>query len=58
MELELMELRHKLSLIQVDEDALHSRELRTITERIARLMLNENLDWRIVFQDRPLVFPT
>jgi hypothetical protein len=54
---ELKELRQQLSFVATTGNDLHSQEMRRVIERIARLMLNETLDWRIVFQDRPLVLP-
>jgi hypothetical protein len=36
---------------------LDSQLLQQAAERVTRLMYNEVLDWRIVFQDRPLVWP-
>jgi hypothetical protein len=38
-------------------DALRSTELIDTATRVARLMVDEVLDWRVVFQDRPLVPP-
>ena len=36
---------------------LNSQLLQQAVEQTTRLMYNEVLDWRIVFQDRPLVWP-
>lgn len=57
MQEQLTELRRQLACVAAAEDALNSQEMRRIIERIAGLMLNETLDWRVVFQDRPLVLP-
>lgn len=38
-------------------DELNSQLLQQAVEQTTRLMYNEVLDWRIVFQDRPLVWP-
>jgi hypothetical protein len=38
-------------------DELNSVRLREIAQRISTLMIDEMLDWRVVFQDRPLVLP-
>jgi hypothetical protein len=54
---ELDELKLALSQIAPRGDELKSQEMRRIVEQAARLMINETLDWRIVFQDRPLVLP-
>lgn len=54
---ELDELKLGLSQIAPRGDELKSQEMRRIVEQAARLMINETLDWRIVFQDRPLVLP-
>ena len=53
----LTRLHLELSMIQPADNALKSQEIRRVAERIAQLMLNETLDWRVVFQDRPLVLP-
>jgi hypothetical protein len=57
MEQALTGLDRELSVIFPADRALKSVEMRQVIERIARLMLNETLDWRIVFQDRPPDFP-
>ena len=38
-------------------DELNSVRLRENVQRIANLMIDEMLDWRVVFQDRPLALP-
>jgi hypothetical protein len=55
---ELTALRFRLSVIPARPSDLQSQEIRRVSERVAGLMLNETLDWRVVFQDRPLVLPT
>ncbi len=46
-----------LAKVPVQEKALNSILLRNHADRICDLMTNEMLDWRVVFQDRPLVLP-
>ena len=58
MEQELADLRFRLSVIPAKGNELQSQEIRRVSERISGLMLGETLDWRVVFQDRPLVLPT
>jgi hypothetical protein len=55
---ELEELKLALCQIAPRAHELKSQEMRRVMEQIARLMINETLDWRIVFQDRPLMLPT
>jgi hypothetical protein len=58
MQKALANLQLQLSMITPAANRLKSQEIRGIVERIAQLMLNETLDWRVVFQDRPLTLPT
>jgi hypothetical protein len=54
---ELDDLKLELSQIAARSEELRSQDMRRVCEQTARLMINETLDWRIVFQDRPLVLP-
>ena len=54
---ELDELKLALYQISSRGNELNSQDMRRITDQTARLMINETLDWRIIFQDRPLVLP-
>jgi len=54
---ELEGLKLILSRIPSCDGELNSQEMRQVVEQAARLMVNETLDWRIVFQDRPLGLP-
>lgn len=54
---ELVDLKLLLSQIAPRGEELKSLEIRRVIEQVARLMINETLDWRIVFQDRPLALP-
>jgi hypothetical protein len=54
---ELSDLQMALADIPSRANELKSQNMRRIMEQTARLMINETLDWRIVFQDRPLVLP-
>jgi hypothetical protein len=39
-------------------DCISSRQVRSLASKSAQLMVNEVLDWRVVFLDRPIVEPT
>ncbi|MBN1566848.1 MAG: DUF4231 domain-containing protein [Acidobacteria bacterium] len=54
---ELDDLKLALSQIAACGNELKSQDMRRIIDQTARLMINETLDWRIVFQDRPLALP-
>jgi hypothetical protein len=54
---ELSDLQMALTDVAPRGNELKSQNMRGIMEQTARLMINETLDWRIVFQDRPLVLP-
>lgn len=54
---ELQQLRQALANVPTRADELNSQLLQQAVERATRLMYNEVLDWRVVFQDRPLVWP-
>jgi hypothetical protein len=54
---ELQQLRESLANVPTRPNELDSQLLQQAAERVTRLMYNEVLDWRIVFQDRPLVWP-
>lgn len=43
---------------EVEDAALNSVKLRKHAKRVNDLMTNEMLDWRVVFQDRPLGLPS
>jgi hypothetical protein len=53
----LSRLGESLANIPTRPYELSSVRLRESAVQIARLMVNEQLDWRIVFQDRPPVLP-
>lgn len=57
MHSELEKLSIAVEALPVEGKALNSQALQREVERSTRLMYNEVLDWRIVFQDRPLVWP-
>lgn len=57
MHSELEKLSNAVEEVPVEGKALNSQALQREVERSTRLMYNEVLDWRIVFQDRPLVWP-
>lgn len=54
---ELEQLREAVANLPVRSNELNSRLLQQAAEQTTRLMYNEVLDWRIVFQERPLVWP-
>lgn len=54
---ELALLRQAVANVPTRPDELNSQLLQQAVEQTTRLMYNEVLDWRIVFQDRPLVWP-
>lgn len=51
---ELDQLEEKLDGIEDGKGALLSVQLAALASRAAQLMVNEVLDWRVVFMDRPL----
>ncbi len=57
MQEELDQLRQDVWSVPDREGERHSQRLQALAERTANLMLNETLDWRIVFRDRPLALP-
>ena len=57
MEESLLKLQAELARIPVSGNDLNSVKLRYHIDRISELMTNEMLDWRVVFQDRPLGLP-
>lgn len=54
---ELSQLRQAVANVPTQPGELNSQLLQQVVEQTTRLMYNEVLDWRIVFQDRPLVWP-
>ena len=57
MEASLRRLEMDLVSLPIADNQLHSQRLRECTDRVSDLMIKEMLDWRVVFQDRPLVLP-
>ena len=57
MQEELAQLSQVVANVPVRPNELNSQLLQQAVEQTTRLMYNEVLDWRIVFQDRPLVWP-
>jgi hypothetical protein len=53
----LTRLRMDLASVSTEGAALNSLRLRECFDRVSDLMIREMLDWRVVFQDRPLVLP-
>lgn len=53
----LASLNRDLSSVRVTEASLSSLEIREYFDLTIDLMIREMLDWRVVFQDRPLVLP-
>jgi hypothetical protein len=53
----LAQLSQAVAKVPVRPNELNSQLLQQAAEQTTRLMYNEVLDWRIVFQDRPLVWP-
>jgi len=54
----LTRLQLDLASVKADANALNSQRLRVCAERVIDLMAKELLDWRVVFQDRPLGLPS
>ena len=50
----LAKLQADLATIPLEGGALNLQRLRDCTDRVSDLMIRETLDWRVVFQDRPL----
>jgi hypothetical protein len=57
MQEELAHLAKAIANVPPLPNELNSQLLQQASERASRLMYNEVLDWRIVFQDRPLDWP-
>jgi hypothetical protein len=57
MQEQFARLRQTVAEVETRSDKLDSQRLQQAVEQTTRLMYNEVLDWRIVFQDRPLVWP-
>jgi hypothetical protein len=57
MEEELKELQFDLAKVATAENKLNSVQLRACADQVSELMTRELLDWRVVFQDRPLALP-
>lgn len=57
MRAELEQLSQAVANVPLRANELNSQLLQQAVEQTTRLMYNEVLDWRIVFQDRPLVWP-
>ncbi len=56
---EVVELRKKFSEASAEtSQAPSSREVTALTTNVAELLVNESLDWRVVFLDRPIVSPS
>jgi hypothetical protein len=53
----LGELQLALASAPTRVGELNSVELRKLAEKVVNLMISETLDWRVVFQDRPLGLP-
>lgn len=53
----LGKLRADLAEVPTGENALNFQRLRDCADRVSELMIREMLDWRVVFQDRPLNLP-
>lgn len=58
MEETLTHLNREMASEIIEEGSLASSRLRYHTDQVSNLMTNEFLDWRVVFQDRPLGLPT
>lgn len=54
---QLTQLGQAIANVPTRPNELNSQLLQQAVEQTTRLMYNEVLDWRIVFQDRPLVWP-
>jgi len=50
-------LQADLADIPTDSGSLNLQRLRECADRVSDLMIRETLDWRVVFQDRPLSLP-
>jgi hypothetical protein len=57
MQEELEQLAKAIANVPQEGKELNSQLLQQASEKASRLMYNETLDWRIVFQDRPLDWP-
>lgn len=57
MEQRLEGLHTRLASMQLRDQSGDSASLRRLTSEASDLMIGEVLDWRIVFKDRPLVWP-
>ena len=57
MEETLIKMQTEFAQIDAAGKSLNSTMLRYHADRISDLMTNEMLDWRVVFQDRPLGLP-
>ena len=57
MEETLIKMQTEFAQIDTTGESLNSTKLRYHADRISDLMTNEMLDWRVVFQDRPLGLP-
>ncbi len=53
----LEKLRADLGEVPTGGSALNFQRLRDCADRVSELMIREMLDWRVVFQDRPLNLP-
>ncbi|MBE3133607.1 MAG: hypothetical protein IMZ55_09040 [Acidobacteria bacterium] len=53
----LENLQLDLATVSTEEKGLNSQRLRDCADRVSDLMIREMLDWRVVFQDRPLNLP-
>ena len=58
MEETLAQLQKDMNEVPISSDSLNSVKLRGHAIRVNDLMTNEMLDWRVVFQDRPLGLPS
>ena len=57
METALAEMYHDFDRLTDAYNSPESPALRKCADRVSHLMINEMLDWRVVFQDRPLGLP-
>lgn len=57
MEERLAKLQLDLASVPIQSGELSSVRLRECAGKVADLMINEMLDWRVVFQERPLGLP-
>lgn len=58
MEDTLTQFQADIAAVPITGNALNSVKLRSHANRVNDLMTNEMLDWRVVFQDRPLGLPS